>query len=136
MTGKTMVWVGVVTTVAAVGGLIWYIDREGMNQAASLSGVVGIIPTLAGVALTIYGLVLQRRDSAGGQSFSGTAGGSVSMVRNVKGKVSIKSTSSENFRPADADTAPRAAPTDGQHASGLVYGPVHLVDGGEEVEIE
>ncbi|MET7861452.1 hypothetical protein ABZS81_30495 [Streptomyces sp. NPDC005318] len=136
MSGKAMAWSGGIVAAAASGGLIWYFGRVGWERASWVAGVAGLFVAVAGLAVTIWGLVLQQRADAGGQHVAANVSGSVTLVRGADGNVKIKNSSSTIAPPAGAAPAPYAPAAGNQSVTGSISGPVNLIDGAKDVELE
>ncbi|MFJ5922557.1 hypothetical protein ACIQF6_08080 [Kitasatospora sp. NPDC092948] len=124
---RWLVWVGAGVSVVGLAVFLW---GEGLDRANQWAGVLGLFVGLAGLVLSVTGGV---RGRGGGQSADGAAaGGSVRMVRDVKGDVVIGGRSASGPVP-EASTAPVTdAAGDGQSARGVrAGGDVNLVDGVE-----
>lgn len=136
MTGKLLAWSGGFVAAAASGGLIWYFSRVGWEKASWVAGVVGLFVAVAGLAVAVWGLLLQHRAGAGGQHLAANVAGPVYQVRGATGSVRIKSSSSTATPPAGSAPPPQAPPAGSQSVTGSISGPVHMVDGGTDVELE
>ncbi|WP_404869177.1 hypothetical protein ACI1MP_20165 [Kitasatospora griseola] len=124
---RWLVWVGAGISVVGLAVFLW---GEGLDRANQWAGVLGLFVGLAGLALSVTGGV---RGRGGGQSADGAAaGGSVRLVRNVKGDVVIGGGAAPGPVP-EASAAPVTdAAGDGQSARGIrAGGDVNLVDGVE-----
>ncbi|MFJ1795109.1 hypothetical protein [Kitasatospora griseola] len=124
---RWLVWVGAGISVVGLAVFLW---GEGLDRANQWAGVLGLFVGLAGLVLSVTGGV---RGRGGGQSADGAAaGGSVRLVRNVKGDVVIGGGGAPGPVPeAPAAPVPGAA-GDGQSARGIrAGGDVNLVDGVE-----
>ncbi|MFJ8442449.1 hypothetical protein [Kitasatospora griseola] len=124
---RWLVWVGAGISVVGLAVFLW---GEGLDRANQWAGVLGLFVGLAGLVLSVTGGV---RGRGGGQSADGAAaGGSVRLVRNVKGDVVIGGSAAPGPVP-EAPAAPAAdAAGDGQSARGIrAGGDVNLVDGVE-----
>ncbi|MFD8596137.1 hypothetical protein ACFV1L_14150 [Kitasatospora sp. NPDC059646] len=123
---RWLVWVGAGISVVGLALFLW---GEGLDRANQWAGVLGLFVGLAGLLASVTGGV---RGRGGGQSADGAAaGGSVRMVRGVKGDVVIGRGSAAPGPVPDAATTPVAdAAGDGQSARGVrAGGDVELVDG-------
>ncbi|MGA5194486.1 hypothetical protein [Streptomyces exfoliatus] len=137
MSGKAMAWSGGFVAAAASGGLIWYFSRVGWEKASWVAGVVGLFVAAVGLVVAVWGLVLQRQAAgADGQHVAANVMGSVTLVRGADGNVKIKSNSSTAVPPAGTPTASYAPAAGKQSVTGSISGPVNLVDGAKDVELE
>jgi hypothetical protein len=57
------VWGGAVVTVLALAGLAVYLAEIGLGKADELSSVIGVFVAVAGLAMSGYGLVRERRNA-------------------------------------------------------------------------
>ncbi|MEV4560611.1 hypothetical protein AB0K51_26950 [Kitasatospora sp. NPDC049285] len=121
---RVAVWGGAVVSMAGLAVFLW---SEGLERANQWAGVLGLFAGVAGLALTVTGGV---RGRGGGQSADGTAaGGSVRLVRDVKGDVVIVRPSAGGPVP-EAAVPPAEGGGDGQSVRGVrAGGDVDLVDG-------
>lgn len=131
-----MAWSGGIVAAAVSGSLVWYFSRVGWEKASWVAGVAGLFVAVTGLAVTIWGLVLQHRAGAGGQHVAANVRGPVNLVRGADGNVKIKSSSSTVAPPAGAAPAPYAPATGSQSVTGSISGPVNLIDGAKGVELE
>ncbi|MFI9783207.1 hypothetical protein ACIHEI_06790 [Kitasatospora sp. NPDC051984] len=124
---RWMVWVGAGISVV---GLVFFLWEEGLDRANQWAGVLGLFVGLAGLVLSVTGGV---RGRGGGQSADGAAvGGSVRMVRDVKGDVVIGGGAAPGPVPDASATPVTDAAGDGQSARGIrAGGDLNLVDGVE-----
>ncbi|WP_143200005.1 DUF4337 domain-containing protein [Kitasatospora sp. CB01950] len=124
---RWLVWVGAGISVVGLAFFLW---GEGLDRANQWAGVLGLFVGLAGLVLSVTGGI---RGRGGGQSADGAAaGGSVRMVRNVKGDVVIGGSPAPGTVPDAATTPVTDTADDGQSARGVrAGGDVNLVDGVE-----
>ncbi|WP_051653177.1 hypothetical protein [Kitasatospora cheerisanensis] len=123
---RWLVWVGAGISVVGLALFLW---GEGLDRANQWAGVLGLFVGLVGLLASVTGGV---RGRGGGQSADGAAaGGSVRMVRGVKGDVVIGRTSAAPGPvPDQASTPVTDTAGDGQSARGVrAGGDVELVDG-------
>lgn len=59
--GRTLRWSGAITAGAATAGLAVYLVVAGLDEADKVSSVIALFVGLAGLALTLYDIVLARR---------------------------------------------------------------------------
>jgi hypothetical protein len=82
MKERLLAWSGgLIITVALVGFLV-FIAVAGLNQASELAGVVGALVAVAGLALTVAGLVAARRSEDGTPVIKETLGSPPWIIRN------------------------------------------------------
>ncbi|MFJ1753903.1 hypothetical protein [Kitasatospora sp. NPDC088134] len=121
---RVLVWVGAGVSAVGLAVFLW---AEGLDRANQWAGVLGLFVGLAGLVLAVTGGVGGR--GGGRQSADGAAaGGSVRLVRNVKGDVVV----GRGPAPGPVPEAPQPVPAaaDGQSARGArAGGDVELVDG-------
>jgi hypothetical protein len=119
MRGRLLAWAGGAVAVAAAVGLGVYFAVAGLGKADQLGSVVGIFTGLAGLVVSVYGVVQGRREgpsscpaAAKGQSVAGsTVTGGITQVRGVTGSVRIGGPpSSSAAPPAAAPSVPSPAP--------------------------
>ncbi|MFC9796178.1 hypothetical protein ACFVJI_26505 [Streptomyces sp. NPDC127584] len=125
----------------ALGGLAAFLVLQGLDAADKWSSVLSLFFTVAGFALTAFGLV--NRPSAQSADRAAT-GGSLHQIRNVTGDVVIRTGGGPGTPPAPAaPPTPAAAATEGQgggtqSADGArTAGDLHQIDGvGGSVRVE
>ncbi|MFF2350591.1 hypothetical protein ACFVVL_12485 [Kitasatospora sp. NPDC058115] len=126
--------------MAAAGGLIGYFGSVGWEKSSWVAGVTGLFVAVAALAVTVWGLVLQHRAGGGagggGQHVAANVRGSVNLVRGADGNVRIKSGSPGAPPPPGTTPAAYAAPVGNQSVTGDISGPVNLIDGAKDVELE
>lgn len=144
--GRVLTWMGVVITLGGCLALGIYFAVLGLDAADKLASVIGAFAAIAGVLLTVIGMVTTRRSRSvgGGQAVSATGvSGDVTQVAGVSGGVRIGRTDTPPMSPPvteNLSTAqPAGAPTsDGQAVTGSsVGGSVTQVQGVEgDVDID
>ncbi|MFC4114794.1 hypothetical protein [Nonomuraea zeae] len=60
MSKRALVWTGAVVAVAALVGLGVYFARVGLADADQLASVIGVFVALAGLGVSVYGLITAR----------------------------------------------------------------------------
>ncbi|MFJ5230436.1 hypothetical protein ACIQBJ_11145 [Kitasatospora sp. NPDC088391] len=120
---RVLVWVGAGVSAVGLAVFLW---AEGLDRANQWAGVLGLFVGLVGLVLAVTGGIGGR--GGGRQSADGAAaGGSVRLVRGVKGDVVIGRGPAPGPVP-EAGRVPEAG--DGQSARGArAGGDVELVDG-------
>lgn len=83
MVGRVLVWGGGLVAVAATTWLGVYFYLEGFKPTEAL-GVIGAVVGVAGLAVTVYGVVLARR----GSSLERTEHGSPTRSGSTRNKIS------------------------------------------------
>jgi hypothetical protein len=61
MSGRVLTWAGGVVFVAAVAGMGVYFTRVGLAQADQSASVIGAFVGVAGLALSLFGVLAERR---------------------------------------------------------------------------
>ncbi|MGK8501920.1 hypothetical protein [Nocardia asiatica] len=147
---RNKLWGGVLIVLGATGiGLgIWLFVSLGLDEGDKLASVVGMFVGIAALGISIYGVVLARRDaggravpSPGGTSITGSViGGGISTITDVAGPVTIRrGTSGPAAAPRRAPGAPsrsRQPATDLTITDSTVAGRVDRVHGAGAVEID
>ncbi|MET8869252.1 hypothetical protein ABZW11_40520 [Nonomuraea sp. NPDC004580] len=57
MSRRALVWSGSAVAVVALAGLVVYVARAGLDEADKLAGVIGAFVGLAGLGVSVYGMV-------------------------------------------------------------------------------
>ncbi|GAA3134364.1 hypothetical protein [Nonomuraea salmonea] len=57
MSRRALVWSGSAVAVVALAGLVVYVARAGLDEADKLAGVIGAFVGLAGLGVSVYGVV-------------------------------------------------------------------------------
>ncbi|GAA2815186.1 hypothetical protein [Nonomuraea dietziae] len=65
MRRRALVWGGAVVAVAAFAGLGAYFAKVGLNEADKLASVIGLFVAAAGLGMTMFGLVVERKRRGG-----------------------------------------------------------------------
>ncbi|WP_051731959.1 hypothetical protein [Kitasatospora phosalacinea] len=127
---RVLVRVGAGVSVTGLAVFLW---AEGLDRANQWAGVLGLFVGVAGLVLSLAGGAGGR--SAGQSADGAAAGGSVRLVRNVKGDVVVGAPSAPGPVPEAAGAAPpgEAPPAGGGLSARGVRagGDVELVDGVE-----
>ncbi|MEV5411537.1 hypothetical protein AB0K60_22205 [Thermopolyspora sp. NPDC052614] len=66
MRGRMWIWVGATVTMAALTGLAVHLAWVGLDDADKLASVLSLFVGVAGLGVTIYGLVTDRKSGNGG----------------------------------------------------------------------
>jgi hypothetical protein len=66
MSVRALKWIGIVTTVAAILGLIGYFADVGLNEANELAGPIGAIVGVIGIGLTGYAMIGSKSPPSAG----------------------------------------------------------------------
>lgn len=61
MTGRVLIWAGAVVALPALAGLGVYFWHVGLDKADKLSSVIGAFIAVIGLAMSIFGLIHERR---------------------------------------------------------------------------
>ncbi|MYS06560.1 hypothetical protein GTW71_08955 [Streptomyces sp. SID6041] len=121
----------------ALGGLAAFLVLQGLDAADKWSSVLSLFFTVAGFALTAFGLF--NRPSAQSADRAAT-GGSLHQIRNVTGDVVIRTGGGPGTPPTPAATAaaPEGQGGGTQSADGArTAGDLHQIDGvGGSVRVE
>ncbi|MFJ7988222.1 hypothetical protein [Streptomyces sp. NPDC096351] len=119
----------------ALGGLAAFLVLQGLDAADKWSSVLSLFFTVAGFALTAFGLFNRPAAQSADRA---TTGGSLHQIRNVTGDVVIRTGGGTGTPPT-----PAGAPTEGQgggtqSAHGArTAGELHQIDGvGGSVRVE
>jgi hypothetical protein len=64
MGGRVLAWIGAGVLILSAAGLAAYFAVVGLGQADKLGSAIGAIVGVAGLGVTVYGLVLTRREAA------------------------------------------------------------------------
>lgn len=64
MTGRALAWLGCLVALGGVLTLCALFAIMGLDEASELAGVVTVFATLAGLGVSVYGLVLARRSTS------------------------------------------------------------------------
>jgi hypothetical protein len=145
MTGarKVLLWTGSVAVGLALIGLGVYFGLAHLDDADKWGSVISAMAALIGLALTVYGIVLARRDPApGSQSVTdSTIGGRLIQARGVRGNLRIGPDVAGS--PAVSPATPLGTPGDPPGAGrqtidrSHIAGPVHQIDGvGGDADID
>jgi hypothetical protein len=126
-------WVGLLAGgVAAVGlGVFFAVIR--LDDADKWGSVVGALVALLGLPMTVYGLMLARRQPTGppaGQAVADSVvGGGVTQVRGVRGNLRIGSTApSPSPSPPPLSSSATGSAGDQRVSGTWTAGPVRQVD--------
>lgn len=115
MRGRAFIWAATVVAVAGIAGLGAYLAIAGLDKASAASGVVVGCVELVALAVGVYGVVRERRDTASSQVVSTTSvAGSIAQVRRVKGNVRL----SRPIVPPPPDVSSPMTKLDGSHSPG------------------
>jgi hypothetical protein len=160
MGSRFLIWSGVAVAVAATAGLAALFAVAGLGRADEVASVVGAFIGLAGLGVSVYGLVQARSDAgpghadgddAGRQAVSGSSvGGRTVQVSKAAGGVTVRPSPRAPVPPAAAAAgtqdaaaptaaAPTAAAPTAAAPTGAGYGPGQSVSdsrvGGDVVQI-
>ncbi|MGZ0204655.1 hypothetical protein ACNFR7_31285 [Streptomyces sp. RM1] len=125
MNARTLIAAGTTVTVLTASSLAFYFSRVGLDKADKTASVLGLFIALAGLAISIYGLLEARRSDTTPPSTQKVSSSSVSgsniQIGQAGGSVRIKR------------SAPQAAPT--PHNPNLSTSPPAINNnGGQEVQ--
>ncbi len=83
MSGRSIRWVGSILTIAAIGGLTAYLVALGLDKADKIASVIGALSAVAGIALTIHGMIRIRHEPSASQPATTEAVASSSHTHNI-----------------------------------------------------
>lgn len=139
MVQRFLGWAIGIAGLLGLGCSIWLFLAVGLDKADKLASVLSFFLAAAGLAATVYGVLLARRASTGEitQGVSDSAvGGGVLQVGRVRGKVTLRRTGPGAPVPGSPGPVPAPSTVDppgGQSVShSRIAGPVDQVrDAGE-----
>lgn len=115
--GRVLAWGGGAVAVAAVAGFGAYFAAAGLDKANQVAGVARVFISVAGLAVSVYGILQARRGTAaarvnGRQAvISSTVARGVTQISRILGNVRIGRASSPSAAvpPASAPAVPSAS---------------------------
>ncbi|BDD73502.1 hypothetical protein GCM10023177_58240 [Streptomyces violaceoruber] len=145
MNGRVLVATGTTVTVVAASALGYYFSQVGLDKADKTASVVGLFIALAGLALSIYGIVEARKSNTPQPTTQTVTGSIVSgssiQIGQAGGSVRIKrsgqhSTASQNQPPSTPGSSTAAATGQEVRDSQISGNNLQLGSSTGDVEIE
>ncbi|MFB6677010.1 hypothetical protein ACFCWG_32280 [Streptomyces sp. NPDC056390] len=90
MTWRVWAWIGGIVWIVALGLLIGYLSIVGLDRADKISSVLALCLAVVGLALQLVSMVLERQSVADASPVTKVVGGSVVVVRGVRGRSSLR----------------------------------------------
>ncbi|MFB7375628.1 hypothetical protein ACFC0D_38070 [Streptomyces sp. NPDC056222] len=90
MTWRVWAWIGGIVWIVSLGLLIGYLAVVGLDRADKISSVLALCLAVVGLALQLVSIVLARRSVADAAPETKVVGGSVVLVRAVRGRSRLR----------------------------------------------